>query len=190
MGDPRFSLGDFRLHLDPEIEAQIELIQRGRLRGIMLQPNWSQFQKSDLDRMLQQPLPPAPPPAFPRGAGPATPRAAQVGDLLGAVWRLPFMQQAATRLADDASRRFQRDWGQATTGERALVITQAIVVGGGALTGVLTNSPTRVQVLNFLSGKDIPVPGLPGLSVQLRHNSTLGDYGGILMFDLAPYMFR
>lgn len=190
MGDPRYSLGDFRLHLDPDIEAEIALIQRGRLQAIMLQPNWALFQSSDLDRMLRQPLPPAPPPAFPRGAGPATPRAAEIGDLLGAVWRLPFVQQAATRLAYDASRQFQRGWNRATPGERALVVTQAIVMGGGALTGVLSHGPTRARVLDFVSGMDIPVPGLQGLSVQLRHNSARGDYGGMLTFDLAPYVFR
>lgn len=190
MGEPRYSLGDFRLHLDPDIEAEIARIQLGRLREIMLQPNWALFQSSDLDRMLRQPLPPPPPPAFPRGAGPATPRAGQVGDLLGAVWKLPFVQQAATRLEFDVSRQFWRGWNSSTTGERALIITQGLVIGGGALTGVLSHSPTRVQVLNFLSGKDIPVPGLRGLSVQLRHNSAIGDYGGVLTFDLAPYVFR
>ena len=190
MGEPRYSLGDFRLHLDPQIQAEIARIQSGRLRGIMLQPNWAAFRSSDLDRILQQPLPPPPPPAFPRGAGPATPRAGQIGDLLGAVWRLPFVQQAVTRLEYDVSRRFLLGWNRATTAERALVVTQAIVVSGGALTGVLSNNPTRVQVLDFLSGKDIPVPGLRGLSVQLRHNSAIGDYGGMLTFDLSTYVFR
>jgi hypothetical protein len=29
-----------------------------------------------------------------------------------------------------------------------------------------------------------------GLKFQLRHDSTRGDYGGVLTFDLAPYLFR
>ena len=74
----RFSLGDFRLRLDPQIEAEIQKIQSGStsplLRRRLLQPDWSRFQQSQLDWVLRQPVPKAPGPPVPRLPGPPVPR--------------------------------------------------------------------------------------------------------------------
>ncbi|MDJ0656363.1 MAG: hypothetical protein QNJ40_19545 [Xanthomonadales bacterium] len=187
-----FSLGNFQLRLDPEIEAEIRRLGAAppspRLRSLFLNPNWAGFQQSNLDWMLRQPPAPGAPPAVPRGAGPATPRAANVGDLARAVWNLPAVQGAAGRVLDDVGAAARRGWNTASPGQRALFITHSVVLSGGAIAGILSHDQTRTGVLDFLSGKNIPVPGVDGLTLQLRHDSGRGDYGAIVGFDVAPYL--
>ncbi len=71
------------------------------------------------------------------------------------------------------------------------MVTQAILLGGGALAGVMSNDSARAFVLDFIDGRDIPVPGVAGFSVQLRHDRSgpRPDYGGMLKFDLGRYIF-
>ena len=193
MGEPRFSLGDFSLRLDPDIEAEIRRMQGGVpsivLRNRLMNPDWRLFQPSQLDWLRM----PASTPTAPRvAAGPSTPRPGQIGDLLGAVWKLPAVQMASTRLLDEVQRQLRRGWNRSSRGERALVVTHTILLGGGVLAGVMTNDPARTGVLNFIDGRDIPVPGVSGLSVQLRHDRSgpRPDYGGMLKFDLGRYVFQ
>ena len=165
----RFSLGDFRLQLDPEIEAQMRLAAAGqaapRLRQFFVSPDWSSFGQSQLDAMLRTaPATPAPAPA----AGPATPRPGQIGDLMGAIWRLQAVQQAADRLRADTERTLRSEWEGASDGERALMITAAATFAGTSLTAILANQPTRELALDFIDGRNLPVPGVPGFTVQLR----------------------
>ena len=160
----------------------------GLLRTRLQNPDWTLFRQSDLDRMLREPAPAANRSATPRGRGPATPRPAEVGDLLGAIWRLPAVQQASQRVHDEATRNLRRAWRRASTGQRAAVITHSLVLGGSALAGVLSNRSARTTVLNFLDGKSVPVPGVEGLQLQLRHRSGGRDVGGVLTFDLMPYL--
>ncbi|ANM31008.1 hypothetical protein ABI59_17660 [Acidobacteria bacterium Mor1] len=194
MSEPRLNLGNFRLQLDPDIESEIRRLQGGVpsivLRNRLMNPSWRLFQPSQMD-WLQMPPPTASTPSVPRGAGPATPRPGQVGDLLGAVWRLPAVQQASSRLLDEVQRQARRGWNRSSPGERGLIVTQAILLGGGALAGVMSNDPARTFVLDFIDGRDIPVPGVSGLSVQLRHDRSgpRPDYGGMLKFDLGRYIF-
>ncbi len=188
----RLSLGDFQLRLDPDIAADIRRLQfesaSARLRSLILNPDWSSLQQSDLELMLRQ-APASPQPAVPRGRGPQTPRAGEVGDVLKAVWKIPAVNNAANRVLDDIARQLRRGWNQSSTGERVLLVSHTITLGGGALTAVFTNRQTRVGILDFLSGKDIPVPKVDGLTFQIRHNRTgpQPDYGLVISFDVAPY---
>lgn len=190
------SLGQFVLELDPRIQAEIRALMQQAdaaapspsLRALVLRPSWERFQQRHLDRMLLQPLPRPAAPLVPRGAGPATPRPGDIGEFAKAVWQVPAVQGAAGQVLDGAAQGLRRGWNGASTGERVLVVSHAVMLGGGALTAVLANRPARTAVLDFVSGKPIPVPGVEGLTLELRHDSARGDYGGIVTFDLAPYL--
>jgi hypothetical protein len=193
LGEP----GQFQLRLDPEIQAQIQAMQyvRGQLSTGSLESAIAQISTSiptgeqaatapDLspaaaartltaggtrpDPFSVPSLPPRQP-LVPAGRGPETPRAAAVGDILQAVVRIPAVQAGITRLQDQASDRVRRDWSRLSGGERALVITQGIVMGAGALTGVALSPEARQLALDQIQGRDIPIPGLP---VTFRFNLT------------------
>ena len=161
-----------------------------RLRQLVLNPDWSRLQQSDLDRMLRQPPTPGAPPLVPAGRGPATPRAGEAGDVAKAFWKVPLVQTAANQILDQVSRRAERDWNRMSGAQRALVITQTVIIGGGAIAGIMSNRQARGDVLNFLSGRDLPVPGVPGLTLQLRLGGSgpNPDYGAVVGFDLATLM--
>jgi hypothetical protein len=168
----RFSLGDFRLQLDPAIQAEIQALQAGRpaprLRQLILQPPWSRIQQDRLDRILSQPPPPGAPPLVPRGAGPRTARAAEVGDLMNALWAVPAMRQTAEGLMGRLTLRLRQGWDRAPIGERAVVVSSAAAMSGLALAGVLSNDEARNRAFQLIVGRDIPVPGVDGLSVRFR----------------------
>ncbi|MCG7874740.1 MAG: hypothetical protein N0C90_00240, partial [Candidatus Thiodiazotropha endolucinida] len=167
----RFNLGNYQLRLDPEIEAQMAQMRAGtlplRIQRLFLQPNWRNFDRNLLNYiLLQRPVTtansrqPAP--------GPAVPRPGQVGDVLRAVWSLPAVQQAANRLLQDSQRRLRREWNQGGVGNQIMMVTSAVTVAGTSLTALLVNPQTRELVLGFVNGRDIPVPGVRGLTIQMR----------------------
>ena len=193
LGDP----GQFQLRLDPQIQAQIQAIQfvRGQLSLESLELGVSQIGGSvptagqtaaapDLSPQaaarsvvpastrpdpFSVPATPTRPPLVPAGAGPDTPRAAGVGDILQAVLRIPTVRDGVTRLQEQAGARVRQDWSRLSGGERALVITQGIIMGAGALTGVALSPEARQFALDQIQGRDIPIPGLP---VTFRFNLT------------------
>ncbi len=169
-------LGDFQLKLDPAIEAQIRVLAMGppspSLRTIILTPPWSLFDTSYLNRMLTTPPPSNPTaPLVPRGAGPSTPQPGEVGEFARAVWKVPSVQRAANNVLDRVSGDLRRGWDDASPAERGLVIGWGVVTAA-TLSPLLVNADTRMGLLRFLEGKDIPVPGVPGLSL------TIGPRGG------------
>lgn len=176
------TLGDYQLHLDPTIEAELTALQSGtpsrRLRHLVLFPNWLSLQASTLDRILRT-APPAhtSPPIVPRGAYHGTPRAADVGDLMKALWGIPVVQQTATRAADQAAHR----WRTLPTGGKVLLVTTTGLILGGTLAGILGNNQARTGAFNFIVNKNIPVPGLGSMSVRLHPRgagATWGNIGG------------
>ncbi|MES9896230.1 MAG: hypothetical protein ABW141_15175 [Candidatus Thiodiazotropha endolucinida] len=167
----RFNLGNYQLRLDPEIEAQMAQMRAGtlplRIQRLFLQPNWRNFDRNLLNYIsLQRPVTtansrqPAP--------GPAVPRPGQVGDVLRAVWSLPAVQQAANRLLQDSQRRLRREWNQGGVGNQIMMVTAAATLAGTSLTALLVNPQTRELVLDFVNRRDIPVPGVRGLTIQMR----------------------
>ena len=168
----RPSLGDFQLKLDPAIEAQIRALTAGApspsLRTLVLTPPWPLFGPSHLERMLMTPPPSNPTqPLVPRGAGPSTPRPGEVGDLLRAMWMVPSVQRAANQALD----RVALDMSRTTPGERGIIVTWGVLTAA-TLTPLMLDAGRRNALLQFLEGKDIPVPGVPGLSF------TIGPRGG------------
>lgn len=223
MGDfdlSRFRLGapdEFRLRLDPGIEAEMQrlglLTSSGRFRQLCLTPDWRSLQQSELDRWLRQPPTPPRPPLVPRGAGPATPRAGEVSDILQGVWRIPAVQGAAQRVSDRVTHQLSRDFRNLTPSERALGITFGVVITGTALAGVLANRDARQQAFDLIKDRNIPVPGVEGLRFRISdHGATVNtptgitglsvrgsfnvndspgrrvDYEGFVTFDVARFL--
>jgi hypothetical protein len=214
----RPSLGDYTLHLDPQIEAEIRALTMGpptspALRTLILSPPWHLFDQSHLDRILATP-PPANPaaPLVPRGAGPSTPRPGEVGDVLRALWAVPSIQRAANDAMGRITLDLRRGWNDATPAERGLAIGWGVVTAA-TLAPLLGNSDTRMGILRFLEGKDIPVPGVDPLSLRIgprgggatitnfpiRGLSVSGDvqsgetgpsWNARVMFDVAEYLRR
>ena len=178
----RATLGDYQLHLDPALEAEINALVVGPsplLRNMVLFPNWLALQPNTLDRILR--MPPAQPsaPLVPRGEYQGTPRAADVGDLMQAIWGVPAVQHTATRLLDRVSHQAEHQWKSLSTGEQALVISSAGLIVGGSLAGILSNNQARQSVFHLLLNKDLPVPGVSGLTVRMLPRGAGFTYGNI-----------
>jgi hypothetical protein len=118
--------------------------------------------------MLSQPPTPQRPPLVPRGAGPARPRAAEVGDLIAGIWAIPDVQRTGARVLQLAQQRVERDWRRASAMDRALVIAAGVVIGGSAVAAVLGNSQTRRPALELVESLGpLPIPGVDGLTFNL-----------------------
>jgi len=115
----------------------------------------------------------------PRGEYTDPPRAAEVGDLMKAIWAVPVVQDTTTRLIDQVSDRARRDWQGASTGDRALVVSSAAVIAGGSLAGVLSNNQARTDAFKFVVDKDIPIPGVDGLTVRMKPRGAAATYSDI-----------
>jgi Domain of unknown function (DUF4157) len=186
----------FQLHLDPAIEAELTLMRMRYIQSI-LNPVNVRNSLMNLDpsilgtgtpNWLNLPSPPSPAPLVPPGAGPATPRTASTGDILRAVMAIPAVDTALTNLRTQAMQRARSDWRRLSTGERVLLVTQGVLVGGTALAGVLSNEQSRNFVLNQLQGRDLPVPLVPGLSFQF--NITGPEQRIFFNLDLAQLIRR
>jgi len=98
-----------------------------------------------------------------------------------AIWAVPVVQETTTRLLDQAGDRARRDWQGASTGDRALVVSSAAVIAGGSLAGVISNNEARTAAFNFIVDKDLPVPGVDGLTVRVKPRggaATFRNIGG------------
>lgn len=184
------SLGDFTLKLDPEIEAQIRVLNARMaaglpaLRPIVLTPPWSMLSPSLLNRLLAAPPSGPAAPLVPRGAGPSTPRPAEMSDLLRAVWAVPAVQHAAMGVLDRVERDLSRGWSRATPAERGLVIGWGAITAA-SLAPLLADPDTRMGLLKFLEGKDIPVPGVSGLSLRVGPRGGGGSWNNFLVPGLS-----
>ncbi len=88
--------------------------------------------------------------------------------MLRAVLRIPAIDTALTRVQTQATDRLRLDWGRLSGGERALVITQSALITGGALAGVLSSPEGREFSLGLIQNRDLPIPGVPGLTFQFN----------------------
>lgn len=173
---------DQQLTLDPEIirmmaEIEAEMANR-RLISDMLRPNWSlvlpDFQSilntAPADLFRTPPTPPASVWSAPRGAGPTTPRAGELSDVTSAIYRLPVVQGLVERAHDEGFRQLRllrSDWDNASTGQRITMVTMATLVTGAFVTPIIANQQTRDLAFGLIKGRDIPVPGVNGLSFRL-----------------------
>jgi hypothetical protein len=163
---------ELQLRLDPEVEQQLASLTGIRLgedtRRAWLRPNWGDTSVQTLNQFLRRPPATRQRCVIPRGAGPQRPRPGTAGDILKAVWGVPCVQMAATRVFDQVSERFERGWSTSSTGERVVVITAGALLAGSVLTTIYVSEDARDAVLGPLAGRDIPVPGTGGLKFHLR----------------------
>lgn len=117
------------------------------------------------------------------GKGPA-PRAASGSDLLEALSKVPAFKTAMKRLQARAMKQVERDWGKIPTGGKGAVIATSLTVAGMSLAGALGDGETRRFLLDQLNGRDVPVPGVKGLS--LKFNTRGRNVGVMITFNLAP----
>jgi hypothetical protein len=190
MGDfgyrPRVRLLDAQLTLDPDIVsmmAQIEAeMATRRILQDMLRPNWNlilpDFQSilnTPQSNMFSTPTPAAPrsPFAFQPGAGPSTPRAGELSDVTGAIYQLPAVQRLVTQAHDEGMRQIgvlHREWDGSSTGQRVTMVTMGVVFAGALVTPIIANQQTRDLAFGLIKGRDIPIPGVDGLSFQILDN--------------------
>ena len=185
---PRIGLGlDLHLTLSPETERIIAEILAERMSPALIRPALETLDLS-LPATAVAPAPagagavnpfaapalPAPRPIVPRGAGPATPRSADAGDVLRAITRVPAVDEMLTRLQTLALDRVRMDWSRLRTGERVGVVSTGVVIGAGVLAGVLSDPSARRLVWSQLNGRVWPVPGVDWLHLELRAGE--GDF--------------
>jgi hypothetical protein len=161
------------LELDPEIRAKMRAIE---LTSEFLQPEV--VKRGVLDLSVSTPPPsaltlpieaaPEPEPLVPRGKGPPTARAATMDDFTSAVTSIPAFERIIERLKVQAMERLRHDWSQLRAGEKAAVLTVTGVIAGTALGGALADPGMRDLLLEQISGRDLPIPGLSGLTMQVN----------------------
>ena len=189
---PRFRLMNEQLHLDPDIARQIQEIETRmaarQLVNQFLQPNWQQlmptFQSivAQPNPLLLRTPPPTPGRDYVPGAGPSTPRAGELSDVTGAIYRLPAVQRLVLQAHDEGLhqlRVLRGEWERATPTDRAVMVTMTGLLVGSSLTIVLANQQTRDMAFDLIKGRDIPIPGVDGLSFQIL------DRGGAVTAPLG-----
>ena len=161
------------LHLDPDIEAQaFALRARSLLDPAYLRASLLRLDLESLVRVTPPPWATPMPvqerkPAVPAGKGPDEPRPAGAGDLLKAVVKVPAVDEALTRLQQDAGQQARTAWRGLSGSEKALVITQSALIGGGTVAGILSQPDARQFTLDLLQNRLLPT-GVPGLQFQFN----------------------
>lgn len=177
----------YRLHLSPEFEAQLRAM-RELVGPQQVSAGLNQLILPSVPSGLlplgpvgpAAPAPPVPAPPAPQqpstgtAAGPAPgteltgPRPGTVGDIWQAIKADPGIGPAVLELGDRAAARARQDWQALSGGGQVALVSTALVIGGGAVAGVLSSPEARSWVATNLSGKVLPVPIVPGLGIQLN----------------------
>lgn len=191
MGDfgyrPRnIRLLDQQLTLDPEIitmmgEIEAQMAARTILAD-MQRPNWNLL-LPDFQAIVNKPASdifrtPTPTPApsiwsAPRGAGPATTKPGELSDVTRALYQLPAVQRLVGLAHDDGLRQLRllrSEWDNSSTGNRVAMVTMATVFAGALITPIVANQQTRDLAFGLIKGRDIPIPGIDGLSFKILDN--------------------
>lgn len=174
---------DQQLTLDPEIVGMMANIEARMATNTILQdmlrpdwrlvlPSFESFINTPPANVFSTPTPSQPPSIWsaPRGNGPATPRAGELSDVTGAVYKLPVVQGLVRQAHDEGLRQLRvlrSEWDNASTGNRVVMVTMSGIVVGGLVTTIVANQPTRDLAFGLIKDKDIPVPGIDGLSFKL-----------------------
>lgn len=187
---PGPSLGS-ELRLDPTIQARMRVMQfmlhqldPSTIRPALLELDPGPLAQSHPAFAIAPPAPEEP--LVPTGAGPSQPREGTAGDVVRAIVSIPAVDQALTNLREQALDRVEHDWRRLSTGEQIAAVSVAVLIGGGALAGAISDPSARRFMLDQLNGRVLPVPGVTGLSVELnteRDNLMLGlhlDVGALL----------
>jgi hypothetical protein len=192
----RPKLFDGQLKLDPQIVAMMDEIERElasmKLLHEMQNPDWLllpplfRFQLTQPPPLMQQapgatPLPqvpvlpspvPVPYPSAPQAGGP---KPGEISDVLRAVYKLPAVQKLVGEARDEGARQLRvlrNEWRGAPASQRVIMVSMAVIVSAGFIAPIIANKPTRDTAFGLIKGKDIPVPGVDGLSFKIL------DHGG------------
>lgn len=182
---PSAAGSQFRLHLDPGIEAHLRAMQvmRALTSPEQVSAGLDLLTLPSVPLSLLPPgsispgapaLPAPPPPSAATAVGPAPgteltgPRPGTGGDIWRAIKADPGIGPAVLELQDQAATRARQDWRALSSGGQIAVVSTVVVIGGGAVAGVLSNREARSWVANTLSGQVLPVPKVPGLGIQLN----------------------
>ena len=98
------------------------------------------------------------------------PKAGSVGDVLKAVMGLKVVQDLQNRVSDDASRQlaaFKTDFLNQSRLDKSLEISLAAPLAAGVVGTIVGVDEARHFAFNILKGREIPVPPVPGLSLQI-----------------------
>lgn len=112
------------------------------------------------------------------------PRKGTPGDVVKAILKTPAGKKAVSAVREEAKGVVR----SASTGEKAAMVVSGILVGGGALAGVLSDPEARAFLLPKVSGKKIPVPGVDGLSASISFDTEGRPTGGMVYFDVGRYL--
>jgi hypothetical protein len=121
-------------------------------------------------------------PLFTSGAGPETARPGELSDVMSAIYQLPPVQGLVGQAHDEGLRQLRllrTEWNRASSGDRAVMVTMTGLVVGSSIGIILANEPTRHAAFDLIRGRDIPVPGVDGLSFQIL------DQGGSITAPLG-----
>ena len=195
----------------PDDQAALarRLVDAAYIRSVLR----NQSEKNKLDQHVQsslkggknqsKPRPQVPPPALkttPSKQAPLVPRPqlhprhpepevrpGEAGDVLDALMGVPTVARAVESVKNSAINKLKSEWNQRSGGGKATLITQTVVIGGGAIAGTLSSKPGRKKVYDLLRDREIslPVPGVAGLQLQLK---TGNEHKAMLMFDLAEFL--
>jgi hypothetical protein len=177
--------GDLTLHLDPQLQASIQLHARrsfdpslissgiaglGRgfpaLTAATPSPTAAPAAATSPTPGSTTPAPsPSPTPRTPEAA-PELPHPGSVGDIFSAFASYAVIQQALDRLKEQAASQALRDWNRLRTGERILVVTSGIVIAAPALGFSIADPTMRAHLGSILNGTPLPVPGVPWLHLE------------------------
>jgi len=181
----RLRLLDQELHLDPEIQRMAQELEAQmaarRIVGLWLRPDWSTLLPT-WQTIMSRPLQLSTAPLFTPGAGPATPRPGDFSDVTGAIYQLPPVQRLVEQAHDEGLRRLRllrAEWDRASPGERTVMVTMTSIVVGSSIGIIMANRPTRQAAFDLIKGRDIPIPGVDGLSFQIL------DRGGSITAPLG-----
>ena len=180
---PRFHLLEQELHLDPDIQRMARELETSMAARhfiqLWLRPD---FSLPSWQALMLQPLPSPAGPMFTPGAGPDTPRPGEISDVTDAIFKLPPVQGLVGQAHDEGLRQLRllrAEWSRASAGQRTVMVTMAGLVVGSSVGIILANEPTRHAAFGLIKGRDIPVPGVDGLSFQIL------DQGGSVTAPLG-----
>jgi outer membrane protein OmpA-like peptidoglycan-associated protein len=118
------------------------------------------------------PTTPAPQPA------PGSMKEGSAGDLAKAV----AATSQGKKLIEDAQAKGEKDLGKLTTTDKVVLGTVVGAEAAGVIAGLASDPAARKEVLDFVDGKEIPVPWAPGVKV-VPHTKG-GAVGGVVTFDI------
>ncbi len=98
------------------------------------------------------------------------PRPADLATLSQAIFATPVVKDLLAKVADEARAKLgelEREWGRAGAGEKVAMVGAGALVGGGVIGALVGADPTRRRAFELLVGRDIPVPGVDGLSFKV-----------------------